>query len=111
MKVEDIKKVAVIGFGTMGSGIAQVFALAGYEVIARDVAQEFLDRGLSLIKEGPFGLYKAVERGKLKKEEADAALARIKTTTDIAEAVKEADIVIEAVFENLDLKKQVTPLK
>lgn len=107
MKVEDIKKVAVIGFGTMGSGIAQVFALAGYEVTARDVAQEFLDRGLSLIKDGPFGLNKAVEKGKLKREDAEAALARIKTTTNLAEAVKDADIVIEAVFENLDLKKQV----
>jgi len=107
VKVEDVKKVAVIGFGTMGSGIAQVFALAGYEVVARDVTNEFLERGLNLIKNGPFGLNKAVEKGRLKKEDAEAALSRIKTTTDLAEAVKEADIVIEAVFENMDLKKQV----
>ncbi|MCS7139799.1 MAG: 3-hydroxyacyl-CoA dehydrogenase NAD-binding domain-containing protein [Candidatus Nezhaarchaeota archaeon] len=107
MRVEDVKKVAIIGFGTMGSGIAQVFALAGYEVVARDVTRELLDRGLGLIRDGPFGLSKAVEKGRIKKEDADAALARIKTTTSLAEAVKGVDIVIEAVFENLDLKRQV----
>jgi 3-hydroxybutyryl-CoA dehydrogenase len=107
VKVEDIKRVAIIGFGTMGSGIAQVVAQAGYEVIARDVADDLLKRGLDLIKSGPFGLEKAVERGKITREQAEATLSRIKVTTDLAAAVKEADFVIEAVFENLDLKKKV----
>jgi len=107
MKVEDIKRVAIIGFGTMGSGIAQVVAQAGYEVIARDVTDDLLKRGLEIIKSGPFGLEKAVERGKITREQAEAALSRIKVTTDLASAVKEADFIIEAVFENLELKKKV----
>jgi len=107
MKVEEIKRVAIIGFGTMGSGIAQVVAQAGYEVIARDVTDDLLKRGLEIIKSGPFGLEKAVERGKITREQAEAALSRIKVTTDLASAVKEADFIIEAVFENLELKKKV----
>ena len=107
MRVEDIKRVAIIGFGTMGSGIAQVVAQAGYEVIARDVADDLLKRGLELIKSGPFGLEKAVERGKITREQAEATLSRIKVTTDLAAAVKDADFVIEAAFENLDLKKKI----
>jgi 3-hydroxybutyryl-CoA dehydrogenase len=107
VKVEDIKRVAIIGFGTMGSGIAQVVAQAGYEVIARDVADDLLKRGLDLIKSGPFGLEKAVERGKITREQAEATLSRIKVTTDLAAAVKDADFVIEAAFENLDLKKKI----
>ncbi len=107
MRVEDIRRVAVIGFGTMGSGIAQVVAQAGYEVIARDVTDDLLRRGLEMIKSGPFGLERAVERGKITREQAEAALSRIKVTTDLATAVKEADFVIEAVFENLDLKKNI----
>jgi 3-hydroxybutyryl-CoA dehydrogenase len=107
VRVEDIKRVAIIGFGTMGSGIAQVVAQAGYEVIARDVADDLLKRGLDLIKSGPFGLEKAVERGKITREQAEATLSRIKVTTDLAAAVKDADFVIEAAFENLDLKKKI----
>jgi len=107
VKVGDIKRVAVIGFGTMGSGITQVVAQAGYEVIARDVTDDLLKRGLELIKSGPFGLEKAIEKGKITREQAEAVLSRIKVTTDLATAVKEADFVIEAVFENLDLKKKV----
>ena len=107
MRVGDIKRVAVIGFGTMGSGITQVVAQAGYEVIARDVTDDLLKRGLELIKSGPFGLEKAIEKGKITREQAEAVLSRIKVTTDLAAAVKEADFVIEAVFENLDLKKKV----
>ncbi|RLF10935.1 MAG: 3-hydroxybutyryl-CoA dehydrogenase [Thermoprotei archaeon] len=107
LKVEDVKNVTVIGFGVMGTGIAQVFAQAGYNVVARDVSEDYLKRGLEIIKNGPFGLYKAVEKGRLKKEEADAALARIKITTSLDEAAKDADVVVEAIFENLDLKKQL----
>ena len=107
MKVEDIKKVSVIGFGTMGTAITQTIAQAGYDVIARDITDDLLKRGLEMIKTGPFGLEKAVQKGKITKEQADAVLSRIRVTTDLAEAVKDADLVIEAVFENLDAKKKV----
>jgi 3-hydroxybutyryl-CoA dehydrogenase len=105
LKAEDIRSVAVVGFGVMGTGIAQVFAQAGFNVIARDVSEANLKRGLEVIKEGPFGLQKAVEKGRLKREEAEAALARIKVTTSLEEAARDADLVVEAIFENLELKK------
>ena len=107
MKAEDVRNVAVIGFGVMGTGIAQVFAQAGFNVMARDVSEAHLKRGLEIIKEGPFGLQKAVEKGRLKKEEAEAALARIKVTTSLDEAARDADLVVEAIFENLELKKEL----
>ncbi|RLF09871.1 MAG: 3-hydroxybutyryl-CoA dehydrogenase [Thermoprotei archaeon] len=107
LKAEDVKNVAVVGLGVMGTGIAQVFAQAGFNVVARDVSEDYLKRGLDIIKNGPFGLYKAVEKGRLKKEDADAALARIRTTTSLDEAAKDADLVVEAIFENLELKKQL----
>jgi 3-hydroxybutyryl-CoA dehydrogenase len=105
LKAEDVRNVAVVGFGVMGTGIAQVFAQAGFNVIARDVSEAGLKRGLEVIKEGPFGLQKAVEKGRLKREEAEAALARIKVTTSLEEAARDADLVVEAIFENLELKK------
>lgn len=105
MKAEDVRSVAVVGFGVMGTGIAQVFAQAGFNVIARDVSEAGLKRGLEVIRGGPFGLQKAVEKGRLKKEEAEAALARIKVTTSLDEAARDADLVVEAIFENLELKK------
>jgi len=105
LKAEDVRSVAVVGFGVMGTGIAQVFAQAGFNVIARDVSEAVLKRGLEVIKEGPFGLQKAVEKGRLKREEAEAALARIKVTTSLEEAARDADLVVEAIFENLELKK------
>jgi len=107
LKAEDVRNVAVIGFGVMGTGIAQVFAQAGFNVMARDVSEAHLKRGLEIIKEGPFGLQKAVEKGRLKKEEAEAALARIKVTTSLDEAARDADLVVEAIFENLELKKEL----
>jgi 3-hydroxybutyryl-CoA dehydrogenase len=105
LKAEDVRSVAVVGFGVMGTGIAQVFAQAGFNVIARDVSEAGLKRGLEVIRGGPFGLQKAVEKGRLKKEEAEAALARIKVTTSLEEAARDADLVVEAIFENLELKK------
>jgi 3-hydroxybutyryl-CoA dehydrogenase len=105
LKAEDVRSVAVVGFGVMGTGIAQVFAQAGFNVIARDVSEASLKRGLEVIRGGPFGLQKAVEKGRLKKEEAEAALARIKVTTSLDEAARDADLVVEAIFENLELKK------
>ncbi|MEM2006881.1 MAG: 3-hydroxyacyl-CoA dehydrogenase family protein [Sulfolobales archaeon] len=103
----EIRKVAIVGFGTMGSGIAQVFAQAGFTVVAVDVSEEALKRGLNLVWEGPFGLKKAIERGKLTEEQAREALSRISSTTSIQEAVRDSDLVIEAVFEDLDVKRKV----
>jgi len=102
-----IKKVSVIGGGVMGSGIAQVCAVYGFEVKLRDLTDELVNRALTNIKSGPYGLEKAVKKGKMTNEQAEAAFSRIKGTTDMVEAVKDADLVIEAVFEDLELKKKV----
>lgn len=104
MKVEDIKKVAVMGAGDMGHGIAEVALLAGYKVAVRDIEQRFVDKGLSRIKES---LDKLTGKQKITEENKNAMLANIKTFVDIAESVKDADFVIEAVPEVMDLKKQV----
>jgi enoyl-CoA hydratase/3-hydroxyacyl-CoA dehydrogenase len=99
----EIRKIAVIGAGAMGHGIAQVAAMAGFEVTMRDVATEFLERGMKNIQ---WSIGKFVEKGKITQEEAEKALKRIKTTVSLEEAVKDADFVIEAIPENLSLKQQ-----
>ena len=99
-----IKKVCVIGSGTMGSGIAQVSAQAGYETSMVDIKQEFLDRGMNTIKTS---LGKFVEKEKIKQEEMNEALARLRTSIDIKDTAKDADYVIEAVFERADVKLPV----
>ncbi len=104
MKVEDIKKIAVMGAGDMGHGIAEVALLAGYKVALRDIEQRFVDRGLSRIKES---LDKLAGKQKITEENKKAMVANITTFVDIAESVKDADFVIEAVPEIMDLKKQV----
>jgi enoyl-CoA hydratase/3-hydroxyacyl-CoA dehydrogenase len=104
MKAEDIKKIAVMGAGDMGHGIAEVALLAGYKVAMRDVEQRFIDKGSSRIKES---LDKLVEKQKITEESKKAMLANLQTFIDIAESVKDADFVIEAVPEIMDLKKQV----
>ncbi|MCX7981360.1 MAG: 3-hydroxyacyl-CoA dehydrogenase [Syntrophales bacterium] len=104
MKAEDVKTIAMIGAGDMGHGIAACFLLGGYRVYLRDIEQRFIDRGVAGIK-ASFDRFK--EKGKISAEAYDAALANLKTTVDLAEAVKEADFVIEAVPENLELKKSV----
>ncbi|MFI1155507.1 3-hydroxyacyl-CoA dehydrogenase family protein [Streptomyces sioyaensis] len=97
------KKLAVIGAGLMGSGIAQVSAQAGWDVVLRDVTDEALARG----KGGIEASYeKFVAKGKLAASDAEAALARITTTTDM-EAAAEADVVVEAVFERIDVKREI----
>ena len=104
MKVEDIKKIAVMGAGDMGHGIAEVALLAGYKVALRDIEQRFVDRGLSRMKES---MDKLVEKQKIAEENKKAMLANIETFVDVAESVKDADFIIEAVPEVMDLKKQV----
>ena len=96
-----IKKVCVIGSGTMGGGIAQVSAQAGYETTMVDMKQEFVDRGMKMIKAS---LAKFVEKEKIKQEEMNGALARLRTSTDIRDAARDADYAIEAVFERAEVK-------
>jgi len=96
----EIRKVGVVGAGTMGNGISQVFASSGYDVVMRDVGQPQLDRGLANIKKS---LGKFVEKGKLSAEDSDAAIARLNTTIDLA-ALADCDLVVEAIFENFEAK-------
>ncbi len=100
----EIKKICVLGAGLMGSGIAQVSAEAGYEVSMRDIEGRFVQGGLNIIKKN---YERAIGKGKMTKEQADALLTRVKGTVDMVEATKGAEVVIEAVIENMDLKKQV----
>ncbi|MDQ1016227.1 3-hydroxyacyl-CoA dehydrogenase family protein [Streptomyces afghaniensis] len=97
------RKLAVIGAGLMGSGIAQVSAQAGWDVVLRDVTDEALTRGTDGIKAS---YDKFVAKGKLEAHDADAALARITATTDL-DAVADADVVVEAVFEKLEVKHEI----
>jgi 3-hydroxybutyryl-CoA dehydrogenase len=98
-----IKKLGIVGFGQMGSGIAQVSAAAGYQVVAADAKDEYLKKGLSRI-EGL--LNKAIEKGKATEDEKKKILGNITTTTDLG-AFADCDLVIEAIVENLDPKIQV----
>ncbi|MGC0374849.1 3-hydroxyacyl-CoA dehydrogenase family protein [Streptomyces sp. SAI-229] len=97
------RKLAVIGAGLMGSGIAQVSAQAGWDVVLRDVTDEALTRGTDGIKAS---YDKFVSKGKLEAHDADASLARITATTDL-DACADADVVVEAVFEKLEVKHEI----
>jgi 3-hydroxybutyryl-CoA dehydrogenase len=98
-----IRKVGIVGCGLMGSGIAQVSAQAGYQVTVREVTRELFERGYKRI-EG--SLSKFVEKGKMQAADRDAALGRIKGTTNLAD-LKDCDIVIEAIIENMDEKTKI----
>jgi len=100
----EIKRVAVVGAGSMGSGIAYICAGKGYEVSLVEVNEDLLKRGVSRIREM---IVTGVSRGKFSPKDAEEILKRIKGTTDIAEAAKDADIAVEAVFEDLNVKKDV----
>ena len=99
----DIKTIAVIGAGQMGNGIAQVAAQAGYSVIMNDIADEFVERGVSTITKN---LDKKVKKGKMDADDRDAVLGRITGSVTIEDA-KDADFVIEAAIEREDLKKEI----
>jgi 3-hydroxybutyryl-CoA dehydrogenase len=100
----EIRRVSVIGAGQMGSGIAQVCAQSGYEVVLLDIAEEYVKKGIGRI-EG--NLSRSVAKGKLTEEEKTAILGRVRPTTDIRTAAKDADIVIEAVVENMNVKTEM----
>jgi len=99
----DIKMIGVLGAGSMGNGIAQVAAQAGYQVVMRDIEDRFVENGLKAI--GKF-LAKSVEKGKITEDQKKGVLGKIKGTTRM-EDLKDADFVIEAVFEDLELKKSI----
>ena len=97
-----IRKVGVIGAGSMGSGIVQKIAQEGITAVMVDVKEEFVQKGMENIKKT---LSKAVERGIFTQEQAKEILGRIKGTTEIKD-VKGADLIIEAVFEDMNVKKK-----
>ena len=101
----EIKTIAVLGAGLMGHGITQVAAqVAQYEVYMRDIKQEFLDNGMKMINDS---LQRFVKKGEMTEAQMNEVLSRIHPTLDLKEAVSNADLVIEAVTENPELKKKV----
>ena len=104
MTVDDIKQICVVGAGTMGSQIAQQCALFGYAVNLTDASQEVLKRGMESNRSL---LQNRVSKGKMSQEEADAALGRVTPVANLEEAAKQADFVIEAVYEDLEVKRKL----
>ena len=104
MDIMEIKNITVLGSGIMGHGIAQISAMAGYNVVLRDIEQKFLDKAMDKIN---WSLEKLVSKEKISKDERDKITTRIKPMVDLSNAVHDSDLVIEAVPEIMDLKKQV----
>ena len=104
MDLADVERVAVLGAGNMGHGIAEVAAIAGYEVAIRDISEELVQEGYQGIE---WSLGKLVEHDRLTEEDADAALSRVTPVVEMAEAVGDADVVVEAVPERMDVKEEV----
>jgi len=98
-----VKKIGVIGAGTMGHGISLVAAKAGFEVTIRDIKDEFVNNGLNKIEKF---LNKSIEKGKMTEDEKKKILSKIKGTTKL-EDLKDSDLVIEAIFENVTVKKDI----
>lgn len=104
MSPSTIRKITVLGSGVMGHGIAQVSAMAGYSVVIRDIEQMFLDKAMEKIK---WSLSKLVEKQKMSKEEAENIFMRITPIVDLKQALEGTDLLIEAVPEDMSLKKKV----
>jgi 3-hydroxybutyryl-CoA dehydrogenase len=103
MTLDQIKTIAVLGAGTMGNGIAHVFARAGYDVILRDVEQRFLERGLETVAKN---LDREIKKGKLQESDRAAVLSRISLVTDMS-AIAPAQFLVEAVPEKIEIKRAV----
>jgi len=99
----EIRTIGVVGSGLMGSGIAQVALQAGYKVILNDVKEEFISKGISIMRNN---LHRDIKKGRKTAEEMEQMLSCLATTTELAD-LSIADLVIEAVFERMDLKKQI----
>jgi enoyl-CoA hydratase/3-hydroxyacyl-CoA dehydrogenase len=104
METEEIETLAVLGAGTMGHGIAEVAALAGYEVYLRDIEEDLVEEGYDQIA---WSLEKLAENGAIGEDDREAALAGVTPVVDLETAVEDADVVIEAIVEDMDIKKQV----
>src|ERR1700757_3366716 len=100
-------RIVVIGFGMMGRQIAQVFAQNGYKVTVTDENPAALKSGIEEIAHGPYGIESAIAKAKITRDEGTKALREIRTATDLEDACKDADLVIEAVYEHLPLKQEV----
>ena len=99
----EIKKFGVVGAGQMGNGIAQVAAQAGIQVIMHDIAEKFVEHGMSVIKKN---LQRSVDKGRMSQDDMDTVLGRISTTTELT-AMKDVDIVVEAATENEKIKLDI----
>ncbi len=99
----NVKKIGVIGAGQMGHGIALVFAQAGFEVVLQDIKDDYVQKGLVKIERS---LDKSIKKGRITKEDKEKIISKIKTTTKI-EDIKDADFIIEAIFENIKVKKEL----
>ena len=104
MKFDDIETIAVLGAGSMGHGIAEVAALAGYEVNLRDIKEEFVQNGYDQIE---WSLNKLAEKEQISEAEAEATIGRVTPYVEVEDAVGDADVVIEVVPEQMDIKKDV----
>jgi len=106
MKIDEVKKIGILGGGVMGGGIAQVMAVAGFDVVVRDLNDEIIEATRDSIFESKWGMKRSVEVGKLAFDACLEAMQRISFTTDI-KGLADCDVVIEAVPEKLDLKQKV----
>ncbi|MEE8355264.1 MAG: 3-hydroxyacyl-CoA dehydrogenase NAD-binding domain-containing protein [Candidatus Bathyarchaeia archaeon] len=100
----ETERIAVLGAGVMGHGIAQIAAAAGFDVVIRDITQEFIDKARNGVEEN---LKRQVDKGRLTDEDARRILGKISFTLDLEVAVREADLIIEAIPERMELKKRV----
>lgn len=106
MNVDDIKLVGMMGGGVMGGGIAQTFAASGFRTLVRDLNDDLIEKTRQSMVDGRFGLKGAVERGKMTQQQFDETMARLSFTTDVQD-LRDCDLIVEAVPENMDLKKSV----
>ncbi len=100
----EIKTVLIVGSGAMGSGIAYVTAANGYNVILNDISQEILDKAMDRIR---YDVMRGIDKGKLDMKTAEALIGRIKPNPNLEDAGKNFDLMVEAVFENMDVKKEI----
>ena len=105
MRMSEVQKIGVLGGGVMGGGIAQVCAIAGYEVLVRDLNDDLIAVTREALIDGKWGMKRAVERGKLDFDEAVAAMGRVSFTTETKD-LAQSDMVIEAIPEKLELKQE-----
>ena len=102
-EIDAVERIGVVGAGTMGSGIAQVAAVAGYDVVMRDIETEYVESGFETIEDS---LGRQIQSGTVTESEADAAQARIEGTTDL-EDLADCDVVVEAALEDIDVKRDI----